>query len=113
MARRPKATATDQLQREINRLTELAPPPTKPTPLLVLFSFIDDGGSFSVTSVPSFGTVASAHMKKQTVALLRQKSRESLPALLERLESAIMQAFATGKVVDYVNVNPIPPDLLV
>lgn len=63
-------------------------------------------GSFSVNSVPSFGTVAAAHMKESSIAMLRQHRGESMLELLDRLEFAIIEAMATGYVVDEVNVRP-------
>jgi hypothetical protein len=92
------------LARALSELTDLAS--KVPTTLASLAAFVADGGSFSVNSVPSFGTVAAAHMKESTIAMLRQHPGESMLELLDRLEFAIIEAIATGYVVNEVNVQP-------
>jgi hypothetical protein len=102
MARR-RQTSDDELARALSELSDLAS--KVPTTLASLAAFVSDGGSFSVNSVPSFGIVAAAHMKQSTIAMLLQHPGESMLELLDRLEFAIIEAIATGYVVDEVNVN--------
>jgi hypothetical protein len=103
MARR-RQTSDDELARALSELSELAS--KVPTTLASLAAFVADGGSFSVDSVPSLGTVAAAHMKESTIAMLLQHPGESMLELLDRLEFAIIEAIATGYVVDEVNATP-------
>ena len=103
MARR-RQTSDDELARALSELSELAS--KVPTTLVSLAAFVADGGSFSVDSVPSLGTVAAAHMKESTIAMLLQHPGESMLELLDRLEFAIIEAIATGYVVDEVNAPP-------
>jgi hypothetical protein len=68
---------------------------------IVLTAFI----AITVAPVPSYGVIATAHIKNSTIAMLKQKSGETLLELLDRPEHAIIEAIATGYVVDDVNVT--------
>ncbi|WP_455289846.1 hypothetical protein [Cupriavidus necator] len=65
-----------------------------------------DGGTFSVHAMPSFGIIGTAHLKDQTLVLLRQKKGETMFAFLNRLEHTLAAALITGEVIDEVNEPP-------
>jgi len=105
VVRRRKTSPIAATKPDIHPLTANAFTAGVPTTLLGMAAFIDGGGGFSVAPVPSYGVVATAHIKNSTIAMLKQKSGETLLELLDRLEHAIIEAIATGYVVDDVNLT--------
>jgi hypothetical protein len=56
-----------------------------------------------IGTVAPIRAAAVAHDGTQTLAMLRRRSGEGLPALLDRLDAAIGTAKSTGSRVDEIN----------
>ncbi len=66
-------------------------------------ALIDGGGQIMIGTVAPIRGAAVAHDGKQTLAMLRRRPGEALPALLGRLDAAIATARSTGSRVDEIN----------
>ena len=64
---------------------------------------LDGGGQIMVGTIAPIKGAAVAHDGKKTLAMLRRRPHESLPALLTRLDTAVATAQATGTRVDEIN----------
>src|SRR5512147_1072820 len=77
--------------------------PTSTVAWLHIQAVIDGGGQIMVGTVAPIRGAAVAHDGKKTLAMLRRRSGEALPALLGRLDTAIATAKSTGSRVDEIN----------
>jgi hypothetical protein len=64
---------------------------------------VDGGGQIMVGTIKPIKGAAVAHDGTKTLAMLRRRPHESVPALLARLDAAIATAQSTGVRVDEVN----------
>ena len=64
---------------------------------------IDGGGQIMLGSVKPIHGAAVAHDGRKTLAMLKQRPNEDVPALLARLDEAIATAQRTGARVDELN----------
>jgi len=64
---------------------------------------IEAGGQIMLGTVKPITGAAVAHDGHKTLAMLRQRSNESVDDLLLRLDTAIATAQSTGKRVDEIN----------
>jgi hypothetical protein len=76
--------------------------------LPALAELIEDGGSFSISTLAEYGCVAAASDGDNCLAMLARRDDESLSALLKRLDAAIVEAAETGTNIDEVN-EPAEP----
>ena len=67
-----------------------------------LAAFIEAGGHITIGRVAPIEGVAIAANDAQVFAVLKRGEQESLPALLGRLEAALMQATYSGEPVNEV-----------
>ena len=67
-----------------------------------LAAFIKAGGHITIGCVAPIESVAIAANEAQVFAVLKPGEQESLPALLGRLEAALMQATYSGEPVNEV-----------
>ena len=71
--------------------------------LLHIQAVIDGGGQIMLGTVAPIKGAAVAHDGKQTLAMLRRRPHEPIPALLARLDAAIAAAQSSGSRVDEIN----------
>lgn len=64
---------------------------------------IEAGGQIMVGTVAPIRDAAVAHDGQKTLAMLRRRPNEAIPALLARLDTAINTAKTTGTRVDEIN----------
>lgn len=64
--------------------------------------FVEAGGHITIGRVAPFDSVAIAANDAEVFAVLKPGEQESLPALLERLQAALMQATYSGEPVNEV-----------
>ena len=67
-------------------------------------ALIESGGQIMIGTVAPIHGAAVAHDGKKTLAMLRRRPGEAIPALLARLDAAIATAKSTGSRVDEINV---------
>jgi len=79
--------------------------PTNTAAWLHIQAVIDGGGQIMIGTVAPIRGAAVAHDGKKTLAMLRRRPGEALPALLARLDAAIATAKSSGSRVDEIN-NP-------
>ena len=65
---------------------------------------IESGGQIMIGTIEPISDAAVAHDGARTLAMLRRRADESMPALLRRLDAAIATARATGTRVDEINL---------
>src|SRR6266496_2623398 len=71
--------------------------------LVHIQAVIEGGGQIMLGTVAPIKGAAVAHDGKQTLAMLRRRPHEPIPALLARLDAAIAAAQPTGSRVDEIN----------
>ncbi|HET8699808.1 MAG TPA: hypothetical protein VFO94_20150 [Gammaproteobacteria bacterium] len=71
-------------------------------------SLIDGNGEITVGRVGSIRCVASAADEDQCLAMLKRRPGESLMEFLQRLDSAIADAYENEIFADEVNAAPTP-----
>jgi len=84
--------------------------PSVPTtaPLLAhIQTVIESGGQIIIGAIEPMRNAAVAHDGTKTLAMLRRRRDESIPALLVRLNAAIATAKSTGTRVDEINPPPL------
>ena len=64
---------------------------------------IEGGGQIMLGTIEPIRDAAVAHDGTKTLAMLRRRPQESMPALLTRLNAAIATAQSTGTRVDEIN----------
>ena len=79
------------------------PPAPIDQPLGHISALIAAGGHILVGRLDPIECAAIAYDGSTAVAMLRRKTAETLPQLLERLDAAVGQAWRTGSVVDDLN----------
>ena len=106
--RRPAGRATPssvagnkpQPQSSATPIGDLAlPPATLPN----IQAIIDGGGQIMVGTIKPINGAAIAHDGTKTLVMLRRRPQESIPMILERLDTAIAMAIRTGSKVDEIN----------
>ncbi len=65
---------------------------------------IESGGQIMIGTIEPIHDAAVAYDGTRTLAMLRRRADESMPALLKRLDAAIATAQATGTRVDEINL---------
>ena len=71
--------------------------------LVHIQAVIDSGGQIMLGTVAPVKGAAVAHDGKQTLAMLRRRPHEPIPALLARLDAAIAAAQSSGSRIDEIN----------
>jgi len=66
-------------------------------------ALIEGGGQIMIGTVAPIRSAAVAHDGKKTLAMLRRRPGEAIPALLDRLDAAIATAKSIGSRVDEIN----------
>ena len=74
-----------------------------PGALTNIEALLDDGGQIMLGTVKSIVGAAVAHDGKQTLAMLKRRSGETVEQLLQRLDRAVYTAIDTGTRVDEIN----------
>jgi len=82
-----------------------SPPEVKASPpgWAHIQALIDGGGQIMIGTVAPIHAAAVAHDGEKTLAMLRRRPGEPVPALLARLDAAIATAKSTGSRVDEIN----------
>lgn len=75
----------------------------QPRALGCLEALLDDGGQIMLGTVKPIVGAAVAHDGKQTLAMLKRRSGETVEQLLQRLDRAVYTAIDTGLRVDEIN----------
>ena len=86
-------------------------PPATTAALLLphIQAVIEGGGQIMIGTIEPIRDAAVAHDGTKTLAMLRRRPLESMPALLTRLNAAIATAQSTGARVDEINTPPPAP----
>src|SRR5207248_9640682 len=71
--------------------------------LVHIAALIEGGGQIMLGTVAPIKGAAVAHDGKQTLAMLRRRPHEPIPALLARLDAAIAAAQSSGSRIDEIN----------
>lgn len=71
--------------------------------LVHIQAVIDSGGQIMLGTMAPIKGAAVAHDGKQTLAMLRRRPHEPIPALLARLDAAIAAAQSSGSRIDEIN----------
>jgi len=71
--------------------------------LACLEALLDDGGQIMLGTVKPIVGAAVAHDGKQTLAMLKRRSGETVEQLLQRLDRAVYTAIDTGLRIDEIN----------
>lgn len=74
-----------------------------PGALTNIEALLDDGGQIMLGTVKPIVGAAVAHDGKQTLAMLKRRSGETVEQLLQRLDRAVYTAIDTGTRVDEIN----------
>ena len=75
-------------------------------PLANIAALIDQGGQITIGALHPVACAAIANDEDNCLAMLTRTSGETLMQLLERLDTAIARAWATGEFTDEINVHP-------
>ena len=73
-----------------------------PGALTNIEALLDDGGQIMLGTVKPIVGAAVAHDGKQTLAMLKRRSGETVEQLLQRLDRAVYTAIDTGTRVDEI-----------
>ena len=76
------------------------------SPLANIAALIDQGGQITLGALRPIKCAAIANDHHNCLAMLSRTSGETLPQLLERLDSAIARAWETEEFTDEINVQP-------
>jgi len=74
-------------------------------PLANITELIDHGGQITIGALRPVQCAAVANDEHDCLAMLQRKPGETLPQLLERLDSAIARAWETEEFTDEINVQ--------
>jgi len=110
MHRRPAASRTKSTRKAVDGQAGGRPPSasaSRPDLLLAhIQAVVEGGGQIMIGTIAPIRDAAVAHDGTKTLAMLRRRPHESMPALLTRLNSAIATARSTGTRVDEINLPP-------
>ena len=76
------------------------------SPLANIAALIDQGGQITLGALHPIKCAAIANDHHNCLAMLSRTSGETLSQLLNRLDTAIARAWATGEFTDEINVQP-------
>ena len=76
------------------------------SPLANIAALIKYGGQITIGALHPVECAAIANDEDNCLAMLSRTSGETLPQLLERLDSAIARAWETEEFTDEINVQP-------
>jgi hypothetical protein len=76
-------------------------------PLANIAALIDNGGQITLGALDPIKCVAIANDDCNCLAMLQRRSGETVPQLLDRLDTTIALAWTTEQLID--EINPPPP----
>jgi len=94
-----RGTAPGRIASESGAATDL--------PLENIAALIDHGGQITLGAMEPIGCVAIANEDFGCLAMLQRRPGETLPQLLDRLNTAIALAWTTEELIDEIN-TPAP-----